>query len=137
MTIRRNDLAVFQFMLKLTKCKTGGTFMQVEKRISIRRDALAWYSEQAAKGITSWYPANKHALTFFSPLLFALREGFDMWFARVPLTEWEMDRKSDEAERWYEQEVAKRRLEAAAASNKHSHYLRIRFVLYSDLRLLL
>ena len=89
-----------------------------EKRIAIRRDALAWYSEQAAKGITSW------------------GEGFDMWFARVPLTEREMDRKSDEAERWYEQEVAKRRLEAAAASNKHSHYPRIRFVLYSDLRLL-
>jgi len=35
MTIRRNDLAVFQFMLKLTKCKgtmAGADFLQVEKR---------------------------------------------------------------------------------------------------------
>jgi len=31
MIIRRNDLAVFEFMLKLTKCKAGGAFMQVEK----------------------------------------------------------------------------------------------------------
>merc|ERR1719502_1418805 len=31
MIIRRNDLAVFEFMLKLTKCKAEGAFMQVEK----------------------------------------------------------------------------------------------------------
>merc|ERR1719337_742226 len=31
MTIRRNDLAVFQFMLKLTKCKTAAALAQLTK----------------------------------------------------------------------------------------------------------
>merc|ERR1719393_1221727 len=32
MTIRRNDLAVFQFMLKLTKCKTAAALAQLSQR---------------------------------------------------------------------------------------------------------
>merc|ERR1719399_2314267 len=31
MTIRRNDLAVFQFMLKLTKCKSAAALLQLDK----------------------------------------------------------------------------------------------------------
>merc|ERR1719238_2571084 len=31
MTIRKNDLAVFQFMLELTKCKTAAAFAQLDK----------------------------------------------------------------------------------------------------------
>merc|ERR1719316_921430 len=32
MTIRRNDLAVFQFMLKLTKCKSAAALLQLDKK---------------------------------------------------------------------------------------------------------
>lgn len=66
-----------------------------QQRVTIKKDAKAWHAQQAAKGII-------------------LEGEFNVWFKNIPITEKEMEKKSDEAEEWYQQEVAKRQ-EAIAA----------------------